>query len=144
VDKPKKLKIKWFRGKAPKVIRVDRPWGWFEKFAENEKCTVKIINVNGNEGLSFQRHKDRHQLYFMLDDYLDIFVCEAKYPADEVWGAGRLIENTKIGDMFYFPAGVWHSAINNHSRKALRYLEVAWGHNDEKDIVRAYDKYGRK
>ncbi|MFL6368329.1 MAG: mannose-6-phosphate isomerase, partial [Nitrososphaeraceae archaeon] len=36
------------------IYSEDRPWGRFEKFHENEPCTVKLIYINPNSRLSLQ------------------------------------------------------------------------------------------
>ncbi len=41
------------------LYEENRPWEKFEKFVENEKCTIKILNVNPNSKTSLQMHKKR-------------------------------------------------------------------------------------
>jgi mannose-1-phosphate guanylyltransferase/mannose-6-phosphate isomerase len=147
-DTPIKLDIKKFKKVCPKVYRVHRPWGWFDKFCENaDGITVKLISVNPGEALSLQRHKDRDQLYYVLDANLDVVACTDDRPIDDTEVAKQILHKAKtfkahVGEMFFFERGVWHRAIATGDLPA-RYVEVAWGHNDETDIERAHDKYDR-
>ena len=43
-----------------------RPWGKFEKFHENELCTVKLIYINSNSRLSLQYHQHRWEFWKIL------------------------------------------------------------------------------
>ena len=45
------------------IYSEDRPWGSFEKFHENEQCTVKLIYVNANSRLSLQYHSERWEFW---------------------------------------------------------------------------------
>src|SRR5918995_1595335 len=45
------------------IYTENRPWGKFEKFHENENCTVKLIYVNANSRLSLQYHQHRSEFW---------------------------------------------------------------------------------
>ena len=45
------------------IYSENRPWGRFEKFHENQPCTVKLIYVNVNSRLSLQYHKERWEFW---------------------------------------------------------------------------------
>ena len=47
---------------------VHRPWGEFACLCENENgITVKVIYVNKDQRLSLQKHKNRDQMYYIID-----------------------------------------------------------------------------
>src|SRR6266516_7300836 len=48
------------------IYSENRPWGRFEKFHENQACTVKIIYVNANSRLSLQYHTHRWEFWRIL------------------------------------------------------------------------------
>ena len=147
-DKPELLKVIKFKKVCPKVYRVKRPWGFFVKFVENaDNITIKLISVSPGEALSLQRHKDRDQLYYVLDTNIDIVACVDDRSIDDTEVARQILHKAKTfrgkpEDMYFFERGVWHRAVATGDKPA-RYVEVAWGHNDEKDIERAHDKYNR-
>jgi len=115
------------------VYREDRPWGYFYVFAENKKCTVKILKVAKGECLSLQRHKNRDQLYYIIDKLTIV---------SEVGGNIVPIE-AEPESFFLFKAGELHRAMNNTEKEFARYLEISVGDYDENDIERIEDKYGR-
>ena len=57
---------------------IKKPWGNFETFALNQKCTVKIITVKKNGILSLQKHKFREELWIPLNEGLPIQIKEKK------------------------------------------------------------------
>ncbi|MBN2127345.1 MAG: mannose-6-phosphate isomerase [Candidatus Diapherotrites archaeon] len=106
---------------------IKKPWGKFETFAFNEKCTVKIIEVKKNGILSLQKHKFRNELWVPLDKGLIIQIREKKIKGI-------------VGKKYFIPKKTVHrlSAV-----KKARILEISFGKFDEKDIERIEDKYGR-
>lgn len=107
----------------------NRPWGFFETYVENTKCTVKIITVNPNHCLSLQSHKNRDELWIFLDGGLVV----------EVNGEKKLPQQ---GEKIFIERGVKHRlASDGNSGKVL---EISLGDYDENDIVRYEDRYNRK
>ena len=98
-------------------------------FSKNTPCTCKVLHVKRGHALSLQRHKNRRQVYFIIDP-LRIWDGEAKIDA-------------KPGTWFDFPAGHLHRAENLGPEDTARYLEVSFGDYDETDIERVKDRYGR-
>jgi mannose-6-phosphate isomerase-like protein (cupin superfamily) len=105
-----------------------RPWGGFEKFVENEACSVKIITVDAGHKLSLQSHRFREEWWIVLDEGMDV----------EVDGERRTLNR---GDDIYIPLGAKHRVFG--LGKACRWLEIAFGQFDENDIIRYEDDYGR-
>jgi mannose-6-phosphate isomerase-like protein (cupin superfamily) len=105
-----------------------RPWGSFEQYCENEPCTVKTLNVNPNEELSLQYHRNRDEFWKILQGEATIVV------------AGRA-KNGKEGDEFVIPRGANHRIRTGNS--PVKVLEISFGEFDENDIVRLEDKYKR-
>ncbi|MEK6816298.1 MAG: phosphomannose isomerase type II C-terminal cupin domain [Nanoarchaeota archaeon] len=111
-----------------KFIHDIRPWGSFVQFTSNEVSTVKIISVDANGILSRQRHRQREELWVMLDD-------------------GMMVE---IDGNVIFPKNGEHVFISKGSVHRLssetggRVLEISFGHFDENDIERLEDAYSRK
>jgi mannose-6-phosphate isomerase len=112
-----------------KIIKDERPWGFFIQYAHNEICTVKIITVSSNQVLSKQKHQKRDELWVVLDDGLRAELDDK-------------IIDLKAGDEIVVPRKTEHRLSS--TGKIGRILEVSFGHFDEKDIERLDDVYGRK
>ena len=110
---------------------VERPWGGYTNYADNKHCTVKILWVKKGESLSKQFHFKRDQLYVLLDDGFKITDGE------------NVIENAKKRMTFGFPKGHIHRAEYFGDKEYGMILDLAWGENDEEDIVRCEDKFSR-
>ena len=132
---------------------INRPWGLFNTFADNEQCTVKILKVLPGQSLSMQVHQYRDQFYYLFDN--DFIVEYSTRPIDFIllnnpnalvqWLTEYMIHHeAKEGEMFGFRRGVIHRLSYNGFRDFGRCLDIAFGWNDEEDIIRIKDNYGRK
>lgn len=112
-----------------RIVHDDRPWGWFRRYAQNEVCTVKVIEVRPGEALSRQRHRHRDELWVALDAGLQV----------ELDGETTVAER---GQEFFVPRGCVHRVTGPDDGPG-RFMEVAFGEFDEGDIERLDDRYGR-
>ena len=107
---------------------VKRPWGDFKQFVFNDKCTVKILEVNKNSMLSLQKHKKRKEMwYFLTEGYAQIGKEKKKIAMDKMVVIGK---NTP------------HRLYAKD--RSVKVLEISFGNFDEKDEIRLEDEYGRK
>ncbi len=111
-----------------KTYTEERPWGKFERFTNNEETTVKIITVKPGEKLSLQYHEHRSEFWRVLSGEGKVTV-------------GEETVNSKKGDEFFIPVGTKHTVEGGDEE--MSFLEIAFGHFDEDDIIRLEDKYGR-
>jgi mannose-6-phosphate isomerase len=116
-------------GNMPEVKFVERPWGSFKQFANNEDCTVSLMTVSPGQRLSLQSHTGRAELWIVLDDRAVIQV-----------GDSENIYNS--GDEIWIPAGEKHR-LSCSGDKPIRVLEVAFGNWQQEDITRYSDDYKR-
>lgn len=112
----------------PDPPQVLRPWGSFLQYAHNQAVTVSLMTVAPGQRLSLQSHRERAELWIVLDDGALIQVD------DEVFAA-------RAGDEFWIPAGARHRLSS--AGPALRVLEVAFGNWRQDDIRRYADDYQR-
>jgi mannose-6-phosphate isomerase len=110
------------------IYSENRPWGRFEKFHENQVCTVKIIYVNANSRLSLQYHAHRWEFWRILKGTAEV----------------ELDHKTSLmaeGENVIIPCGCKHrvKAVND----ACVILEISYGKFDENDIIRIEDDYCR-
>ena len=106
----------------------ERPWGRFTRYAHDESCTVKVIEVVAGGILSLQRHGKRDELWVALDPGLTFEIGDTKVEAT-------------VGEPHLVPRGTVHRV--SAGDQAGRFLEVAFGTFDEDDIERLEDAYGR-
>jgi len=141
-----------------KSDEIKRPWGYYGLYADNEPSTSKILYIKKGEMLSMQYHFKRDQFYLILDDDFIIEYSDKpieknmiNHPCEDT--RVKYFENfiekniitvrAKEGDMFGFHRFVAHRAAYLGNKKYGRILDIAFGINDESDIVRLIDKYGR-
>jgi mannose-1-phosphate guanylyltransferase len=110
------------------IYTEERPWGRFEKFHENQLCTVKLIYIKANSRLSLQYHKERWEFWKVMKGTAQV----------ELDGE---ISEIKEEENIVIPKGVKHrvKALNNN----CVILEISYGKFDENDIVRIEDDYKR-
>jgi mannose-6-phosphate isomerase len=112
----------------PPVKQVDRPWGSFRQYANNQEVTVSLMTVLPGQRLSAQSHTGRAELWIALDEGGAVQVGEAilyPRPGDEIW----------------IPAGMKHRLSS--TGPTVRVLEVAFGNWQQEDITRFEDDYHR-
>lgn len=111
------------------VFVVTRPWGSFEQFLTNAPASVKIITVAPLQRLSLQRHRDRDELWQVIDGPVVTEVDGVTVAASR-------------GERVWVPRGAVHR-MSNPGAVDVRVLELAFGHFDEADIQRLEDDYSR-
>ncbi|MCS7224618.1 MAG: phosphomannose isomerase type II C-terminal cupin domain [Armatimonadetes bacterium] len=116
------------RETPPEPIVVEKPWGRFIQYVQNEPVTVKILEVKKGEVLSLQSHRHRSELWIPLDE-------GAVIEKD-----GVLIK-AKAMEPVFIPQGCRHRLKGEDND--CRVLEISFGIFDEDDIVRYEDRYGR-
>ena len=114
---------------SPDVQVEERPWGRFQQFVANEQVTVKTITVEPGHRLSLQRHRQRGELWQVLDHPVEVTV------GDRTWLAPP-------GELVWVGQGTAHR-LGNPGEQPARVLEIAFGAFDEADIERLEDDYDR-
>lgn len=107
-----------------------RPWGYYEEFALNKKCPIRIHTIGPNQRMSLQRHFERDEFFVPLDVGVSYVLADKEI-------------SSIPGDYVFVPRGEWHR-IANRTGRPVRVLEVAFGTYDQvNDIERYEDDYGR-
>lgn len=109
---------------------IQRPWGSFRQFTQNEQATVKLLFITPEQELSLQTHKKRKEFWHVLQGNPELVI-------------GEEVIQTKPGDEFTVAIGKKHRVRTPHTEEEAVLLEIAYGEFDENDIVRYDDKYGR-
>ena len=123
------IKIKNIPSEKPAVGFVERPWGSFKQFANNEDCTVSLMTVLPGERLSLQSHTGRAELWIVIDNGAVVQV-------------GEEIREYQAGDEIWIPANEKHR-LSCKGESPVRVLEVAFGDWQQADIQRYDDDYQR-
>ncbi len=110
------------------VYTEKRPWGSFEKFNENERCTVKLLYIKPDSRLSLQYHNKRKEFWKIVKGSAKVEVQNEK-------------SSLKEGDDIIIPPGARHRIQASNSGCIV--LEISYGSFDENDIVRIEDDYDR-
>lgn len=113
---------------SPKFDR--RPWGTFTVLDEGENFKVKRIEVLPGKRLSYQKHAQRAEHWFVVQG-------TAKVTLDD-----RAI-NVSAGEAIDIAVGSAHR-VENPGEELLVFIEVQRGsYLGEDDIVRLQDDFGR-
>ena len=113
----------------PETKLVNRPWGSFRQFANNEDCTVSLMTVLPGQRLSLQSHTGRAELWIVIDDGAIVQV-------------GDTIKKYKEGEEIWIPVRERHR-LSCQGDQPVRVLEIAFGNWQQEDINRYDDDYTR-
>ena len=129
---------------------TERPWGRYRLYAENMPCTVKKVIIEPWAALSLQYHEHRSQRYIVINplivEWSTLPVPVGMYERDAIldwYCSHRQFAYAIAGAELFFDRRVIHRP-HNDSKDVASFFEIAYGHNDEEDIVRLADRYGRK
>jgi mannose-6-phosphate isomerase len=107
-----------------------RPWGTYTVLEEDRNFKVKRIEVLPGKRLSYQKHSERAEHWFVVEG-------TAKVTLD---GAEIIV---RAGEAIDIPIGAAHR-VENPGDADLVFIEVQRGNYlGEDDIVRLEDDYGR-
>ncbi|MDE1855029.1 MAG: phosphomannose isomerase type II C-terminal cupin domain [Candidatus Micrarchaeota archaeon] len=111
-----------------KKITDVRPWGGFEQFVNNEKCSVKLLYIKKGKRLSYQYHNHRSEVWHVV--------------------SGRVLMTINGKNLLLGKGGEAVIPVKaKHRGKGLAdavILEIDYGKFDEDDIVRLQDDFNRK
>ncbi len=106
----------------------ERPWGSFERFINNEPCSVKFLHVAAGKRFSLQTHAKREEFWRCIK-------------GSGVATIGNEDIELKEGDEVLAPIGTKHRLQGGPD--GITVLEISFGEFDENDIERLEDDFGR-
>ena len=108
-----------------------RPWGTFHVLDEGFGFKVKRIEVLANKRLSYQKHAQRVEHWFVVRG-----TAKVTLNGDEIL--------VKSGESVDIPLGAAHRVENPDDNETLVFIEVQQGdYLGEDDIERLEDDFGR-
>jgi mannose-1-phosphate guanylyltransferase/mannose-6-phosphate isomerase len=115
---------------ADEHLRIDRPWGWYQRLDLGSRFQVKRIVVEPGAALSLQLHYHRAEHWIVVRGTAKVTRGDESF---------LLTENEST----YIPPGTRHR-LENPGKLPLELIEVQSGsYLGEDDIVRFEDAYGR-
>ena len=115
--------------------RVEKPWGHEVIFAATERFAGKLLEIRAGERLSLHFHREKHEMLYVLQGAVRLFVEEAVSGPAPAPMASYAIET---GEAFELPPGTVHRI------EAIRdALLVEASSPEVDDVVRLADDYGR-
>lgn len=106
-----------------------RLWGEFYDLFQDNFVKVKELIVYPNQGMSFQRHFKRSELWFISKGK-----CEVNYSSHDPEQISTIKLNK--GDQFDVPVSSWHQITNPYNEEC-RIIEIQYGEEtSEEDIER--------
>jgi mannose-6-phosphate isomerase-like protein (cupin superfamily) len=108
----------------------ERPWGRYEVLLDDDDCKVKRIVVKPGSRLSYQRHAQRAEHWFVVRGHGQVTLDDA-------------IVEVAPGTAVDIPTGAAHR-MHNTGDEPLVFVEVQRGsYFGEDDIERLDDDFGR-
>lgn len=115
---------------------IVKPWGKEVKWAHTAHYVGKILDVNPNERLSIQFHREKVETMFVLKGFGEMLF----YTMDEDGSPSfTSSKDLREGVVVHIPPKQIHSLVAGE--EGITVVEVSTNHLN--DLVRLQDKYGR-
>ena len=114
----------------------ERLWGSFYNLFEDKNVKVKELIVDPGQGMSFQRHFKRHEIWMVSKGS-----CVVYYSKDDPKNK-KNVQLNKF-DHYLVPLGEWHQ-ITNPFNKTCHLIEIQYGEKCVEDDIERTDYYSPK
>lgn len=112
---------------------TQRLWGDFYDLFEDNFVKVKELIVNPFEGMSFQRHFERSELWFVSHGK-----CKVNYSHTIPEEVQKI--TLEKGDRFDVPVNSWHQITNPYAEEC-RIIEIQFGKITSEDDIERLSYY---
>lgn len=106
---------------------VNRVWGNYSILFNNTNVKVKELCIKPNNGMSFQRHFERQEIWF-------IHAGACKVHLQNKTQSEAISKVFKTGDLFRLDLGDWHQ-ITNPFKEVCKIIEIQFGARVEEDDI---------
>tara|TARA_B100001093_G_scaffold490012_1_gene528686 strand:- start:94 stop:870 length:777 start_codon:yes stop_codon:yes gene_type:complete len=114
----------------------DRVWGSFFNIFDSTDVKVKELIVKPNKGMSFQRHKERNEIWLVSKGS-----CEVLYSEDNP--ESKIKKTLKKFDKFIVSKGNWHQIINPFESDC-HIIEIQYGNIVVEEDIERLNYYDEK
>ena len=114
----------------------ERLWGSFYNLFESDDVKVKELIVNPGEGMSFQKHFKRSEIWLVSKGS-----CVVNYSKDDP-SERKNVRLNKF-DHYFVPVGEWHQ-ITNPFDESCHLIEIQYGEACIEDDIERVDYYKSK
>ncbi len=109
------------------ICRTQRDWGYFDELLKYPDAKVKLLNIEPNDKISYQRHFERGEFWFIL---------EGKALVKHAIGHESNYENRTLTKHDYFSIMPYHwHQVKNIGDEPLKILEIQYGSYLEEDDI---------
>jgi cytidyltransferase-like protein len=119
--------------KTWQFYKEDRVWGKFYNLFEDRDIKVKELIISSGQGMSFQRHFKRNEIWLVSKGS-----CEINYSKDDP--NKRESVTLKKFDYFHVPVKEWHQ-ITNPFDKPCHIIEIQYGSEVIEEDIERIDYY---
>jgi len=119
--------------KTWQFYKEDRVWGKFYNLFEDRDIKVKELIISPEQGMSFQRHFKRNEIWLVSKGS-----CEINYSNDDP--NKRESVTLKKFDYFHVPVKKWHQ-ITNPFDKPCHIIEIQYGLEVIEEDIERIDYY---
>ena len=114
----------------------DRIWGTFYNFYDSKEVKVKELIVSPKKGMSFQKHKQRNEIWLVTQGS-----CEVMFADKDPNQKEKIILNKF--DHFIVDEGQWHQIINPFEDEC-HIIEIQYGDSVVEDDIERLSYYNDK
>ena len=111
----------------------ERLWGSFYNLFESDDVKVKELIVNPGEGMSFQKHFKRSEIWLVSKGS-----CVVNYSKDDP-SERKNVRLNKF-DHYFVPVGEWHQ-ITNQFKEKCHIIEIQYGEACIEDDIERTEYY---
>jgi mannose-6-phosphate isomerase-like protein (cupin superfamily) len=109
----------------------ERVWGKFYNLFQDHRLKLKELVVQPNQGMSFQRHHQRSEIWFVSRGS-----CIVRHSLEGPENVNKT--NLSTEDVFHIKQGEWHQLINPFE-ESCHIIEIQYGElTSEEDIERLF------
>ena len=117
-------------------LKEKRSWGTFYELFQDKNIKLKELIVAPKQGMSFQRHFHRNELWFVSSGS-----CEVNYRKSQEDEIQTIVLNKN--DYFHIDVEDWHQ-ITNPNDVECKIIEIQYGDKTEEDDIERLYYYEQK
>ena len=118
-----------------KYFTEKRVWGEFSNLFEDEAVKVKELIIEPGQGISYQRHFKRSELWFVSKGVINVKHSPAINGPDKA-----VVHTLKTDDQIHIRVGDYHQAFNPFSEPA-HIIEIQYGEETDEDDIERLEYY---